>query len=212
MSYDELKTKGIWKALEPLDYLWLNPMGYTHPLIFLPKAQFKSAIQQLNAAGYELQVKGRGLGSSIRIKLKSGDTLILRFVHHLQHQGLVLITHSTLVEMTSRTTSGVKIPSLLHLFEYHVLKDFLHNHGLKNATFNYFADLHYLTRADLVESFNEKYHTAFNGLAEFTLYETLTHECMINALRSMSWNTYIKKIGNNLRPLYFKLARQAGIF
>ena len=212
MSYDELKSKGVWEALESLDYLWLNPMGYTHPLIFLPKEQFKTAINLLNQAGYQLQVKSRGLGSSIRISLQGGDILILRFVHHLQHQGLVLMPIRKLVENTTRTNNGVKTPALLHLFEYHVLKDFLHKHGLKRVSFKYFADLHYLTRADLVESFNEKYNTIFNGLDEFTLYDEPTHKRIIHALKNKSWNTYIRKIGNNLRPLYFRLARQAGIF
>lgn len=212
MSHNELKSKGVWNALESLNYLWLNPMGFTHPLIFLPKDQFKAAIGKLTGAGFELQVKSRGLGSAIKVKLQSGEILILRFVHHLQHQGLVLIPIKTLVEMTSRTPSGAKIPSMLHLFEYNVLKDFLHKHGLKRASFNYFSDLHYLTRADLIEAFNDKYHTTFNSLASFTLYENRTHNIMIQALRGKSWNTYIRKIGNNLRPLYFRLARQAGIF
>ncbi|NNE28929.1 MAG: hypothetical protein HKN16_04810, partial [Saprospiraceae bacterium] len=68
------------------------------------------------------------------------------------------------------------------------------------------------TRADLVESFNEKYGTSFNGMAEFTLYDKNSHERIIAALRQKPWNRFVKKIGNNLRPLYFRLARQAGIF
>lgn len=212
MSYDEKKSQGIWKALEPLDYLWLNPMGFTHPLIFLPKEQFKLAIQHLNDSGFELHVKSRGLGSSIRINLQSGGSIILRFVHHLQHRGLVLIPIKTLVAMSTRTTNNVKIPSLLHLFEYHVLRDFMHKHGLKRAAHRYFSDLHYLTRADLVESFNDKYNTRFNQLAEFTMYDNSTYQMMLHSLNSKPWNRYIKKIGNNLRPLYFKLARQAGLF
>ncbi len=203
--------QSIWNALSDLNYVWLNPMGYSHPIIYLPKEQVKSAIQNLEMNQDIVLKKTKGLGTVLRIKIQE-ESYIVRFVHHLQTQGLVILPAKTLLERSHRNKYGIKVPGEINLLEYHMLRDFLHGHGLKRTTFLHFKDLHPLTETDIIDAINEKYGTSYSLIKEMCNFDKETQEKMINALEAMPYNRYFKKLANNLRPLYFKLARQAGLF
>jgi len=201
----------IWEALDELDYVWLNPMGYAHPIIYLPKEQVKTALKAFEQNQNIAIKKSKGLGTVIRVNINS-DSYIIRFVHHLQTHGLVILPAKELMQESRRNKFGIKIPRELHLLEYHLLRDFLHGHGLKRTSFLYFKDLHPLTENDLLEAINEKYNTKYTRIGQMTSFDKKSQQNMIAGLESMPYNRYFKKLANNLRPLYFKLARQAGLF
>ena len=201
----------IWGALDSLDYVWLNPMGYAHPIIYLPKEQVKSAIASLEQNQNIAIKKSKGLGTVLRVNIES-ESYIIRFVHHLQTHGLVILPSKELLSKSRRNRFGIKIPGELNLLEYHLLRDFLHGHGLKRTSYLHFKDLHPLTENDLLEAVNEKYKTKYRRIEEMTYFEKNTQQSMIAGLEEMPYNRYFKKLANNLRPLYFKLARQAGLF
>ena len=201
----------IWSALSDLDYVWLNPMGYSHPIIYLPKEQVKLALAAFEKHQNLILKKSKGLGTVLRIKLND-ETCILRFVHHLQTHNLVIVPAKNMLANAKANQFGINVPSELNLLEYHLLKDFLHGHGLKRTTFLYFNDMHPFTKTDLLEAINEKYNTSFSRFAQLTQFDKRLQGTMIKALEKMPWNRYFRKLGNNLRPLYFKLARQAGLF
>ncbi len=201
----------IWEALDKLDYVWLNPMGYAHPIIYLPKEQIKSAINALEENQNIAIKKSKGLGTVLKVNIKS-ESYIIRFVHHLQTHGLVIVPAKELLLKSRRNKFGIKIPGQLNLLEYHLLRDFLHGHGLKRISYLHFKDLHPLTENDLLEVVNEKYKTKYARIEEMTSFDKDSQQRMITGLEAMPYNRYFKKLANNLRPLYFKLARQAGLF
>ena len=162
----------IWEALDTLDYVWLNPMGYAHPIIYLPKEQVKSALKALEKNQNIAIKKSKGLGTVLRVNIES-ESFIIRFVHHLQTHGLVILPAKELLEKSRRNRFGIKIPGELNLLEYHLLKDFLHGHGLKRTSYIYFKDLHPLTENDLLEAVNEKYKTKY-ARVEAVSYTHLT--------------------------------------
>jgi len=201
----------IWEAIDGLDYVWLNPMGYAHPIIYLPKEQVKPAMKALEENQNIAIKKSKGLGTVIRVNIES-ESYIVRFVHHLQTHGLVILPAKELQTKSRRNKFGIKVPGQLNLLEYHLLRDFLHGHGLKRTSYLHFKDLHPLTENDLLEAINEKYKTKYVRVEQMTTFDKEVQQNMIAGLEAMPYNRYFKKLANNLRPLYFRLARQAGLF
>ena len=48
------------------------------------------------------------------------------------------------------------VPSIEHLFEYTILKNFLNNQSLTKEEFEYFEDFHVLVKEDLLEYFQHE--------------------------------------------------------
>ena len=101
--------------------------------------------------------------SNAIIELKDNTRVAIEFVHKLVHKSLAYLDEEDLLEHSVMNDQRMSIPSIEHLFEYTILKNFLNNQSLTRKEFEYFEDFHVLVKEDLLEYFNMKYGTTFSN-------------------------------------------------
>ena len=104
--------------------------------------------------------------SNAIIELKDNTRVAIEFVHKLVHKSLAYLDEEDLLEHSVMNDQRMSIPSIEHLFEYTILKNFLNNQSLTRKEFEYFEDFHVLVKEDLLEYFNMKYGTTFSNFYE----------------------------------------------
>ncbi len=139
--------------------------------------------------------------SKALLEFKDNTKIAIEFVHKLVHKSLAYLEEEHLLERRVTTNNGISIPSIEHLFEYTILKNFLNNQSLTKEEFEYFEDFHVLVKEDLLEYFNMRYGTSFSNFYQLTDYDSKQRQNIVKNLKTAPTNRFMKKI--NVRWHYF---------
>ncbi len=125
----------------------------------------------------------------------------IEFVHKLVHKSLAYLDEEELLGRRVIAENGLSIPSIEHIFEYTILKNFLTNQSLTKEEFEYFEDFHVLVKEDLLEYFNMKYGTNFSNFYQLTDYDSAQRQNIVKNLKTAPTNRFLRKV--NVRWHYF---------
>ena len=135
------------------------------------------------------------------IELKDSTKIVIEFVHKLVHKSLAYLDEEDLLGHSVSKDKKLNTPSIEHLFEYTILKNFLNNQSLTKKEFEHFEDFHVLVKEDLLEYFNMKYGTTFSNFYQLTDYDPKQRQFIVKNLKTAPTNKFMKKV--NVRWHYF---------
>ncbi|MEM9823867.1 MAG: hypothetical protein AAF985_22475 [Bacteroidota bacterium] len=118
----------------------------------------------------------------------------LELLHKLTHHSLVILDEEQLLRDKIEKEGGAYFPSIEHLFEWMVLKNYLVHNGLSDVQYNYFRDFHILFKEDLMDAFNQKYGSQFQHLTQLLHFRVHEKERMLARIRQLPANQLMNTI------------------
>ena len=180
-----------------------NASGELNYHILVGKEDLKKIVEELQSYSElsNIQVFTTFRISKALLELKDNTKVVIEFVHKLVHKSLAYLDEMELLEKRIMRDNGMCVPSLEHLFEYTILKNYLDNQSLTKEEFEFFEDFHVLIKEDLLEYFNMKYGTTFSNFYQLTDYDPKQRQSIVKNLKTAPTNGFLKTI--NVRWHYF---------
>ncbi len=198
-----LLQQKVYALLNILPQGIVNSKGDLKYQILLRKEDLKKIVEELQKYSEvsNIQVFTTFRISKALLELKDNTNVIIEFVHKLVHKSLAYLDEEDILQRRLKKDNGLCVPSLEHLFEYTILKNYLDNQSLTKEEFEFFEEFHVLIKEDLLEYFNLKYGTTFSSFYQLTDYDPKQRQNIIKNLKTAPTNGFLKTI--NVRWHYF---------
>jgi len=187
------KLDSFQYALLKFDFKKLDDIQ-NFPFILLDGSELPGLVRSLKTIdGISSVVATPNVGfSRLTLELSSGESAKLIVLHKIIYKAITFMNIQEVLDKRIATLDGYYSPCLEHLFEYAVLKHYLHNHALPKNLYHFFNDFHFLVKEDLVEFFNQRYETSFGRLSDFVDFEQDNRQAMLKVVKKLPANRLIQ--------------------